>query len=875
MPKGRIVMKRIPVSRKVRCLAQAAVPVVSLVCVVPQASAQSSVEKLQEFPLDQVQITDTYQQNLFSKDVTYLITTLDSNRLLAGFQAVSAGTNPTNLYGGWENTNIRGHTMGHWLSAVAHAYQQALGSDATLASQIKTKLDDVISKLKSYQLSSGFLFATPISQFDDMDAGTGSTWVPYYTLHKIFAGLIDVYKSENNADALAIASKLGDWLYTRANGWSAAAKSRVLGSEYGGMNDVLYELYKYTKSANHLTVAHIFDDTSLFTTTAAGTDTLNGKHANMTIPKFIGALNRYRTVGSSESSYFTAADQFLTIVLKSHTYITGGNSEDEHFHQPGILDAERDNVNNETCNAYNMSKLAHDLFKTKGDVKYADFYERIHINEILASINPDTGMTTYFKAMGTGYFKVFGGATDRFWCCTGTGMENFTKLGDSVYFHDSKDLWVTFYVSSSLNWKDRGLSLTQTTDLPLSNKVTFTVNAAPLDAVNVNFRKPYWLASCQSMTVSVNSQSASAVDSNGFVGVSRVWQVGDKVELTIPAEVQVSRLPDNQNAVAFTYGPLVLSAGLGTASMTTTAHGVQVLKATMPTGIQDTITINSGTAINTWIGNIKTNLVQTAGKLEFALKNTDSDSKLTFIPHYSRYQDRYGIYFKLAGTAGGTVPTPTCTGTGGTTSISTGGASSGTGGRTSNGGTTGVTTKAATGGATSGLGGSTSGVGGAQGTGGTSVTTSKVATGGAVANLGGSSNGAVGGAQGTGGRIGGGGAATGGVQGLGGAPAGGNGNATGGVLAGGNGNATGGVLAGGNGNVNGGALAGGNGNAIGGAAAGGTAVTTNGDLGENSGGCGCKLSNTTSTGHWTLGLLIGLGLVARRRSQGRSRMREQ
>jgi DUF1680 family protein len=223
----------------------------------------------------------------------------------------------------------------------------------------------------------------------------------------------------------------------------------------------------------------------------------------MTIPKFVGALNRYRTVGASESSYFTAADQFLSIVSKSHTYITGGNSQDEHFHAAGQLDAERDNLNNETCNAYNMSKLAHDLFKTKGDVKYADFYERIHINEILSSMNPDTGMTTYFKAMGTGYFKVFATPTDRFWCCTGTGMENFTKLGDSVYFHNDKDLWVTFYVSSKLDWKDRGLSLTQTTDLPLTNKVSFTITAAPTDAVNLQFRKPDWASTCQ-VAVAVN-----------------------------------------------------------------------------------------------------------------------------------------------------------------------------------------------------------------------------------------------------------------------------------------------------------------------------------------------------------------------------------
>ena len=240
-------------------------------------------------------------KNLFTKDVTYLITTLNSDRLLAGFKAVSTGTTATNLYGGWENQNIRGHSMGHWLSAVAHAYQQAKGSDPALASQIKVKLDDVVSKLKSYQSSSGFLFATPISQFDDMDSGGSNNWVPYYTMHKILAGLLDVYEFEQNPDALAVASKMGDWLYSRATGWNASAKSRVLSSEYGGMNDALYELYKHTKVANHLTVAHIFDDTNLFTTTAQGNDTLSGKHANMTIPKFIGALNRYRTIGTTEA----------------------------------------------------------------------------------------------------------------------------------------------------------------------------------------------------------------------------------------------------------------------------------------------------------------------------------------------------------------------------------------------------------------------------------------------------------------------------------------------------------------------------------------------------------------------------------------------
>jgi len=707
-----------------------------------RASAADALEKLQEFALDQVQITDQYQQNLFAKNVAYLITTLNSDRLLAGFKAVSTGTTATNLYGGWESQNIRGHSLGHWLSAVAHAYQQAKGSDPALASQIKVKLDDVISKLKSYQSTNGFLFATPVSQFDDMDSGGSNNWVPYYTMHKILAGLLDVYEFEQNPDALAVASKMGDWLYARASGWNASAKSRALSSEYGGMNDALYELYKHTKSANHLTVAHVFDDTSLFTTTAQGNDTLSGKHANMTIPKFIGALNRYRTIGATEASYLSAADQFMAIVLKNHTYVTGGNSEDEHFHEPGKLDAHRDDVNNETCNAYNMSKLTRDLFKVTGDIKYADFYERVHINEILSSMNPATGMTTYFKPMGTGYFKAFGTPESSFWCCTGTGMENFSKLGDSVYFHDASDLYVVGYVSSTLTWADRGLALSQVTDIPSTNKVTFTISQAPLDAVNLKFRKPYWLAACQSAGVSVNGQSLNAVDSGGFLGVSRVWKTGDKVELTLPMEVQVSRLADNQNAAAFTYGPIVLSAGLGTASMTTTGHA-WTIAATKPSGIQDTIAINSGTTINGWIANIKTNLVQTPGKLEFNLKNTDSDSKLTFIPHYSRYQDRYGIYFKLSGSAGAALTVPPCPATGG---------SGGSGGASSAGGAPGGVSGSSNASAGSDAGGAAN-VSGAAGLGGAPLGGSGSAIGGASNAMGGAAAVASGGHSGSGGSI--------------------------------------------------------------------------------------------------------------------------
>jgi MYXO-CTERM domain-containing protein len=790
------------------------------------ALAASPVEKLEEFPLDQVQITDEYQKALFAKEIAYLDATIDADRLLNGFKATAAGTNPTNLYGGWENSLIRGHTMGHWLSAMAHAYAQTKGNDATVNARLKTKLDHVISLLKTYQGSNGFLFATPVDQFGAPEGQNVSSWVPWYTMHKILAGLVDVAKYEESADALAIASKLGDWIYTRASGWDSGTRSRVLGTEYGGMNDALYELYKLTNKANHLTAAHIFDETNLFTTTAAGNDTLSGKHANTTIPKFIGALNRYVVLGTGEQSYFTAADQFLSIVLKNHTYVTGGNSEDEHFHASGKLDQYRDNVNNETCNVYNMSKLTRGLFMITGDIKYADYYERVHINEILASINPETGMTTYFKAMGTGYFKVFSSETNHFWCCTGTGMENFTRLNDSVYFHDAKDVWLTYYVSSTLNWKERGLAITQTTDLPLSNKVNLTISQAPLDAVNIRLRKPYWTSTCQ-IGVTVNGQSVAAQESGGFISISRVWQPNDKVELTFPLFVQTSRLQDNQNAVAFTYGPLVLSAGLGTASMTTASHGVQVLKATKPSGLQETIAVNSGTTINQWLADINKNLVQTPGKLEFNLKNTDSDGKLVFIPHYSRYKDRYGIYFKLSGTQGSAATTnivcPPITG-----------GSDGTGGT---GGSGGATAAGGSGGATNSSGGKTGNANGGN----SNMPTGGTNSGGAT--LGGSGSGASSSTSGGSATVGSGGANGGGSTGTTTAGSGGIASASGGTTG----------IAGGS--SNGGA----------------TAPTGTKDSTSDS-GCSCVVAGAGSRSNFNAVLLagFGVGLVARRRRSRRA-----
>lgn len=714
-------------SRHLRALSRLGL-VVAFSCISVAARAQSSVELLADFAVDEVTVDDPHYKKLFEVDIDYVMG-LDPVRLMAGFRAVSMDQNPANaqgLYGGWEGgwSLLRGHTMGHYLTALARAYRQTSNTDPPRAQAIKAIIDSTVTQLRAYQVANGngFLFASPESHFDIVEGRIqGDQWAPWYTMHKIIAGVLDVHKLTGSTVALEIASSLGDWSYDRASRWDSAMRTRALGIEYGGMNDCLYELYKHTMKANHLTAAHIFDEETLFTPISQGTDVLSGKHANTQIPKMIGSLNRFRTLGSAESHYFDVAEEFWTLVLNNHTYVTGGNSQLEHFHEPGKLDAYRDNTNNETCNSYNMMKLTRELFKVAPDVKYADFYERAFINEILSAVHPETGMTTYFKPMGTGYFKAFG-RQETFWCCNGTGMENYTKLSDGIYYHDANSLYVNMYVSSTLNWEARGLELRQTAQIPLSPTVTLTIDAAPTDEVAIKLRKPWWLASGELPRITVNGEPVCLESSGGYFDLARVWTAGDVVELTLPADVRVSRLPDNKNAVAFTYGPVVLSAGMGTEQMITEPQWASE-KAMIPDGVavKDTLSIQSGT-IEAWIANIRQNLIQAPGSLDFSLEGTDEDDNLTFSPQYLRYGERYGIYFVLQGEQG-TAPPPVaeprdgpsdCEGaTGGT------GGSGGIGGRGGQGNAMGGTSGAGAAGA--GTGGTLSSSGGAAGMAGTTA----------------------------------------------------------------------------------------------------------------------------------------------------------
>ena len=643
------------------------------------------LKKNNAFSLGKVRIEDAYLVNAFEKEVMYL-TAFDTDKLLAGFrETAGVDMRGETRYEGWESMLIGGHTLGHYMTACVRSCESAncREEDRQELLDILKRLVDGLAECQEAG-KTGFLFGAIILdkrnvelQFDYVEENKTNiitqAWVPWYTMHKMFEGLVSTammdvegaLAEEIKRTTTEVMSKLADWVYGRTSGWSEETHRTVLGIEYGGMNDCLYDVYAITGKKEHLEAAHAFDQTELFERVlraGVGDNVLNNHHANTTIPKFLGALNRYIVVG--DAKYLEYVTHFWNLVTKHHTYITGGNSEWEHFGEDRILDKERTNCNCETCNVYNMQKMTRKLFMITGDVKYADWFENTYINSILSSQNPETGMTTYFQPMASGFYKVYGERFNKFWCCTGTGMENFAKLQEGFYFTKENALIVNQYVASSVEFQ--GVTVTQEADIPRSETVVFRLDRA-FDGKFL-FRLPYWLVGKATIWVNGTEYEYVVINSDGngedfrcgeymgdgeagYAVVEGPFAANTRITLKLPVKVTAHNLPDGVNTYGFKYGPVVLSALLGTKDMVDTTTGVNVTipseriiaKNFVPSG-SERITITEG-SVDEYMSRIEEHLVRQGETLAFALNGTDAT--LTFVPHFSQHKERYGIYFKF------------------------------------------------------------------------------------------------------------------------------------------------------------------------------------------------------------------------------------
>jgi hypothetical protein len=510
--------------------------------------------KAAAFDLRDVRLLDGPFRHALELDHQYLLK-LDVDRLLHNFRRNAGLPSQAQPLGGWEEPacELRGHFVGHYLSACALMYA------STADDRLKTKADLTVAGLAECQtkLGHGYLSAFPETFFDRVEQRK-RVWAPYYTLHKICAGLLDTCVYCQNRQALEVCCRLADWVIARNARLSEAQMQEMLGNEHGGMNEVLANLYALTGQEKYLKIAQRFNHMAVLGPAAKGEDRLTGLHANTQIPKFIGAARQYELTG--EDWLRRASVFFWDTVVKERSYVIGGHSDGEMFSPKEKLSQALGPNTTETCNTYNMLKLTRHLFCWEPHTAYADYYERALYNHIIASQNPENGMTCYYVPLRTGSRKSYSDEFNSFWCCTGTGVENHAKYGDSIYFHDGEQsLYVNLFIHSELNWKAKGIKLRQDTSYPdrWSSTLVFTCRN-PVE-FNLMLRHPYWAE--KGLAIKINGRPERLNNQPGsWVSLTRTWRSGDTVLIEMPFTLRSEGFKDNPRRLAILHGPLVLAA---------------------------------------------------------------------------------------------------------------------------------------------------------------------------------------------------------------------------------------------------------------------------------------------------------------------------
>jgi uncharacterized protein len=548
----------------------------------------------QPLPLSAVRLTGGPLQHAQELDAKYLLE-LQPDRMLYYLRLRAGLTNKTDGgYGGWDGAGrqLTGHIAGHYLSAVSYMYA------ATGNPQFKERADYIVSELKEIQDKQGdgyigALMADPPrnrsatntasgggarrgrgeavdgkGRFEEITNGViqsggfdlNGMWSPWYVEHKIFAGLRDAYHYTGNPTALAAEIKFAAWVESIVGHLTEAQDQHMLNTEFGGMNEVLADLYHDTGDKRWLALSDKFEHKAIVNPLATHNDILGGKHGNTLVPKMIGELSRYIYTGNQTDG--DAAKFFWEQVVFHHSYATGGHGHNEYFDPPDQLNKDVDGRDDESCNVYNMLKMTRELFALQPDVRYAEFMERALFNHVLGSIDPKDGRTCYMVPVGRSVTHEYQDMFDSFTCCVGTGMENHALHGYGIYYQSGDKLWVNFYTPSTADWKEAGAKLGLETSFPEGESASLKFTLASPKKFTLALRRPSWAG--ENFSVKVNGKAVAKLPPPGsFVEIKRTWKSGDTVALVLPKQLHEEPLPDNPRRVALMWGPLVLAGDLG------------------------------------------------------------------------------------------------------------------------------------------------------------------------------------------------------------------------------------------------------------------------------------------------------------------------
>jgi len=571
---------------------------------------------------------------------------VEPDRFLAPFRKKAGLPSKAEPYGGWESRDISGHSLGHYLSALSLLYSST--SDARMLERV----DYIVSELAACQQQDGEGYILPVDKraFEDLRQGKidassfslNGVWVPFYTLHKVLAGLRDAYRFAGSTAALDVERKACNWLDGIMSGLSEAQIQEVLRTEHGGMNEVLADLASDTGDMRYLKMAsRDFHHGTVLDPILRGEDNLNGLHGNTQIPKIVGLAREYEL--TSDPSYRVAAESFWNNVVNCRSFANGGHGESEHFFPPNEFPNKLTPNTCETCNTYNMLKLTSHLFSWEPQAAHMDFVERATINHLLANIGQEPGEFGYFLGLGSVGVKVFSTPFNSWWCCVGTGLENPARYGEQIYYHDTDTLWVNLFMGSALIWPEKGMEIRMETEFPNSDKVRLLLQSEKPTAFTLKLRHPYW---CERAELSVNGEAVPVLSTpSSYISVERTWQSGDILELVLPMTLRLDPLPfSNGKIAAVMYGPTLL-AGIvpekeGVAS-SASGRFSEHLAARGKTDAMPPLFAASSEK------EVLQHLLPDTTFAEFMSDGVVKPEDLKFAPLWRVYEEQYAVYFPI------------------------------------------------------------------------------------------------------------------------------------------------------------------------------------------------------------------------------------
>jgi uncharacterized protein len=600
----------------------------------PLDAAAATAGKVSALPLQDVRLKPSLFLDSLLVNRRYLFE-LEPDRLLHNFLQY-AGLPPKGaVYGGWEGDTIAGHTLGHYLSALAKLYAQT--GDA----EVRQRIDYIVAELARAQAQDrdgyvgGFTRKTEQGAIEggkavmeDLRRGIikgskfnlNGSWSPLYTQHKLFAGLLDANALAGNAQALRVLLPMAGYFAGVFDALDDAQMQTLMDTEFGGLNESYIELGARTGDARWVAVGKRLRHAKVIDPAVAGQDALPHIHANTQVPKFIGEARQFEVAGDADAA--AAARFFWETVTGHYSYVIGGNADREYFQEPDTIAAFLTEQTCEHCNSYNMLKLTRHLYQWTPQARYFDYYERTLHNHTMAAQHPATGMFTYMTPMISGGERGWSDKFDSFWCCVGSGMEAHAQFGDSIYWQDGQSLYVNLYIPSTLDWKDGELALELDSGVPHNGRVRLQVSRAGAKAPRrLLLRVPAW---CEGgYALKLNGRKVNAKPSEGYLALERAWQAGDVVELAFATPLRLEHAAGDADSVVVMRGPLALAADLGPVSAAYDAPDPALVADVSPlSGFSE---------------------LPEPGRF---LASTTRPQALEFAPFYAQYDRRSALYFK-------------------------------------------------------------------------------------------------------------------------------------------------------------------------------------------------------------------------------------